>query len=41
MSKIFVLDACALVAILKDELGADKVADAYDTVESVVQNFAC
>jgi len=29
VSKIFVLDACALIAILKNENGADKVAKAY------------
>jgi len=31
--KTFVLDACALVAILKDENGADIVADAYIKAE--------
>ena len=34
MSKIFVLDACALVAILKDENGADIVAAAYSKAET-------
>ena len=34
MSKVFILDACALVAILKDETGADNVADAYKKAES-------
>ena len=34
MSKIFVLDACALVAILKDENGADIVAAAYNKAET-------
>jgi PIN domain nuclease of toxin-antitoxin system len=29
MSKIFVLDACALIALLNGENGADKVLDAY------------
>jgi len=29
MSSIFVLDACALVALLKNENGADIVANAY------------
>ncbi len=29
MSKIFVLDACALIALLNDENGADKVVAAY------------
>ena len=33
MIKTFVLDACALVAILKDENGADIVADAYRKAE--------
>ncbi|MCL2153316.1 MAG: PIN domain-containing protein [Oscillospiraceae bacterium] len=34
MSKTFVLDACALIAILKNEDGADKVAVAYKQAES-------
>ena len=34
MSKIFVLDACALVAVLKDENGADIVAAAYSKAET-------
>ncbi|MCL2147295.1 MAG: PIN domain-containing protein [Synergistaceae bacterium] len=33
MSKIFVLDACALVALLKNETGADVVASAYKQAE--------
>jgi len=34
VSKTFVLDACALIAILKNEDGADKVAAAYKQAES-------
>ena len=34
MSKIFVLDACALIAILKNEDGADNVAAAYKQAEA-------
>jgi len=34
MSKIFVLDACALVAVLKNENGADVVVDAYKQAEN-------
>ena len=34
MSKIFVLDACALVALLKDESGADSVAAVYKKAEN-------
>ncbi len=34
MSKTYVLDACALVAVLKNESGADKVVAAYKNVES-------
>jgi PIN domain nuclease of toxin-antitoxin system len=34
VSKIFVLDACALVALLKNEIGADNVAAAYKKAES-------
>ena len=30
MSEVFVLDACALIAILKDECGANVVAEAYE-----------
>jgi len=30
MSEVFVLDACALLALLKDERGADEVAAAYE-----------
>jgi len=30
MSDVFVLDACALLALLKDERGADDVAAAYE-----------
>jgi len=33
LSKIFVLDACALVALLKNETGADVVASAYKQAE--------
>ena len=33
MSNIFVLDACALVALLRNEKGADKVAAVYDKAE--------
>ena len=33
MSNIYVLDACALVALLKNESGADIVADAYGKAE--------
>ncbi len=29
MSKVVVLDACALVALLKNEIGADEVASVY------------
>jgi len=34
VSKVFVLDACALVALLKNENGADNVAAAYKKAES-------
>ena len=34
MSKVFVLDACALVALLKNEIGADVVVDAYKQAEN-------
>ena len=34
MSDTFVLDACTLVALLKNENGADKVAAAYKKAES-------
>ena len=34
MSKIYVLDACAMVALLKNESGADAVADAYKQAEN-------
>jgi uncharacterized protein with PIN domain len=34
MSAVFVLDACALLAILKDEPGADNVAAAYAQADS-------
>jgi PIN domain nuclease of toxin-antitoxin system len=34
MSDIFVLDACALVALLKNEKGADNVATVYKKAES-------
>ena len=34
MSKVFVLDACALVALLKNENGADVVAAAYKQAEN-------
>ena len=34
MSKIFVLDACAMVALLKNENGADVVAAAYGQAEN-------
>ena len=34
MSKIFVLNACAMVALLKNENGADVVATAYGYAEN-------
>ena len=34
MSKIYVLDACALIALLSNEKGADKVAYAYKDANS-------
>ena len=34
MSKIFVLDACALIAILKNEKGADIVAATYNKAKT-------
>jgi PIN domain nuclease of toxin-antitoxin system len=34
VSKIFVLDACALIALLKDEEGADMVAAIYKQAEN-------
>ena len=34
MNKIFILDACALVALLKNETGADVVAAAYKQAEN-------
>jgi len=34
MSKVFVLDACALIALLKNEAGADVVAAAYKQSEN-------
>ena len=34
MSKIFVLDACALIALLNNENGADKVVSAYRAAEN-------
>lgn len=34
MSKVFVLDACALVALLQNENGADNVAVAYKKAEN-------
>ena len=34
MSKIFILDACALVALLKNETGADVVTIAYKQAEN-------
>jgi PIN domain nuclease of toxin-antitoxin system len=34
MSKVYVLDACALIAVLSNEEGADKVIDAYKEVAS-------
>ena len=36
MSKVYVLDACALIALLSHEDGADKVAQAYK--EAIVGN---
>jgi len=33
MSEIYVLDACALIALLKDEAGADKVAAVYEKAD--------
>ena len=32
MSKVYVLDACALITVLSDEVGADKVVDVYEQV---------
>jgi len=34
MSKVYVLDACALIAALSDEEGADCIVDVYDKVLS-------
>ena len=34
MSEIYVLDACALIALLKDEKGADDVAGAYEKAKN-------
>ena len=34
MSNVFVLDACALIALLKNENGADKVAATYKKAEN-------
>ncbi len=34
MSKVYVLDACALIALLNREAGADKVVAAYKEAES-------
>jgi len=34
MSKIFVLDACALIALVKNEKGANIVADVYKKADS-------
>ena len=34
MSNLYVLDACALVTLLKYENGADIVADVYDKAEN-------
>ncbi len=34
MSKVYVLDACALIALLNREAGADKVVAAYKKAES-------
>jgi PIN domain nuclease of toxin-antitoxin system len=34
VSKIYVLDACALIAVLSNEEGADKVVSAYNEVIS-------
>ena len=34
MSKVYVLDACALIAALSDEAGADNVVDVYKEVVS-------
>lgn len=34
MNNVFVLDACALIALLKNEEGADKVAAVYKQAES-------
>ena len=34
MSKIYVLDACALIAMLSNEKGADKVVSAYNEAAS-------
>ena len=34
MSKVYVLDACALITLLKNENGADVVASAYKKAES-------
>ena len=34
MSNVFVLDACALIALLKNENGADKVAATYNKAEN-------
>jgi len=50
MSNTFILDACALVALLKNEEGADAVAATYKqagyftdsrTSKSYLQNIAC
>jgi len=34
MSKVFVLDACALIALVKNEKGADVVADVYKSANA-------
>jgi PIN domain nuclease of toxin-antitoxin system len=34
VSKVYILDACALIALLSDEDGADKVATAYNEADS-------
>jgi len=38
MSKIFVLDACALIALVKNEKGANIVADVYKMLTMAVFN---
>lgn len=34
MNSVYVLDACALIAVLSEEAGADKVVDVYEKVIS-------